>query len=325
MKRRRQLLLSATLVAMLGPRAGRAQAWPTRPIKVVVPFPPGGFSDIVTREVLARAKDHIDATFVIENKPGAGGNLGASAVAAAAPDGYTLVHGSLSTYALNAALYDKLGHDPQRDLVPVALTAMVPLVIVASPQLGVADLQAFVALLKASPGKYSYGSAGQGTASHIALHLLVEKTATKAEHILYKGTGAMLHDLLAGTVHFAAASPAVIKELVQARKLVALAAVSPARLRALPQVPTAAEAGLKDYEAYSWGCLFAPAATPPAVLDRLHTAIEKALNDPALKTRFEEQGSVPMTGYTRAAVGDYIRQEYARWVPYVKRMGLKVD
>lgn len=323
MKRREILLGSALTVLKIKP--AYTQTWPTKPIKVIVPFQPGGFSDIVVREVITRSKDYFDGTFVIENRPGAGGNLGSTAVAKATPDGHTLLHGSLSTYALNAALYEKLGHDPQRDLTPVALTAMVPFVLVINPKLNVSNFNSFINLLKTNPGKYSYGSAGQGTTSHIALHLLLEKTSTRAEHIPYKGTGAMLNDLLSGNINFAMASPAVIKELVISSKLIALMAVSPTRLRVLPQVPTSEEAGLKDYEAYSWGCLFAPAATPSVILDQLHTVFEKVLNNPNLILSFEMQGSVPMTGYTRASINSYIKKEYERWVPYVSKMGLKVE
>lgn len=305
-----------------------AQTWPVKqPIRIVVPFAAGGVTDIVTRQVAEQmARQLPGATFVVENKPGAGGNLGATQVAKSDPDGYTLLAGTLSTYALNAALYERLGHDPQKDLALVGLTALVPIVLVVNPALGVEDLKGFIALLKANPDKYNYGSAGNGTSSHIALHLLLSMTGTKATHVAYRGTAPALNDLLGNTVQFAVASPSVIQSFIANRKLIALAAVSPTRLRSLPQVPTMAEAGLKDFDAYSWNGLFAPAATPRPIIDRLHRATVQALSDATLAAKLEEQGTLPMTAYAEiASAENYVKSEYARWVPYVKRLGIKAD
>lgn len=328
MNSRRNFLaaLAASPLAAL-PGAAFAQAeWPARAVKVVVPFSAGGVTDLVTRIVADGMRKHLPgANLVIENKPGVGGNVGATAVATAAPDGYTLLAGTLSTYALNAGLYDNLGHDPRKDLIPVALTAMVPIVIVVNPALGVKDLKGFIALMKANPGKYNYGSAGNGTSSHIALHLLLQKTGTKAEHIPYKGTAQVITDLLANNVQFAVASPAVVQSYIRDGKLIAVAAVSPTRLAALPQVPTVAEAGLKDFDAYSWNGLFAPANTPMPIVEKLHAAVEATLKDPAVRAKLDQQGTLPMSGMSRAQINSHVLKEYERWVPFVKQMGVKVD
>lgn len=322
-----RFLAAAAMLAFLAPGAwAQAQAWPAKPVKIVVPFAAGGVTDIVTRLVAEEMRKRIPGiTTIIENKPGAGGNLGATAVAQSAPDGYTLLGGTLSTYALNAGLFDRMGHDPRKDLVPVALTAMVPIVIVVNPALGVKDLNGFIALLKANPDKFNYGSAGNGTSSHIALHLLLQQTGTQAQHVPYKGTGPVINELLANSVQFAVASPSVVQSFIKEGKLIALASVSPSRLHALPQVPTVAEAGLKDFNAYSWNGLFAPVGTPEPILEKLHGAVEAALKDPTLKAKLEEQGTLPMTGRSRADIASFLKKEYERWVPFVKKMGVKAE
>lgn len=310
------------------PVLSRAQgaAWPSKPVRVVVPFAPGGVTDIVTRIVADGLRKQIPGwTGVIDNKAGVGGNVGATAVAQAAPDGYTLLGGTLSTYALNAGLYDKLGHDPRKDLVPVALTAMVPIVIMVNPTLGVKDLKSFIALLKSKPGQLNYGSAGNGTSAHIALHMFLQQTGTSAQHIPYKGTAPVITDLIANNVQFTVASPSVVQGFIAEGKLTALAAISPTRLNALPQVPTVAEAGLSQFDAYSWNAMFAPAGTPEGIVRRLQTAVDAALRDPEVAGKLEQQGTVPMPGYNREQTAAFMAREYDRWVPFVRQMGVKPD
>ncbi|RMA59969.1 tripartite-type tricarboxylate transporter receptor subunit TctC [Acidovorax sp. 100] len=300
--------------------------WPTKPVKLIVPFTAGGVTDLVTRIVAEGMRKHMPgANFVVDNRPGVGGNLGASLVANGPPDGYTLVAGTLSTYALNAGLYSNLGHDPRKDLVAVGMMATAPFCIVVHPALGVRDLKSFIALLKANPGKYNFGSAGNGTSGHVALHLLLQKIGAQAQHIPYRGTSQLMTDLLANNVQFVVASPSVIQDHLKDGKLVALAAVSPTRMSVLPQVPTVAEAGLKDYDVYSWNCLFAPAKTPAAVVQRLHAAVAATLKDPSVRSRLEQQGTFPIDGLSLADTDRYVRKEYERWVPFVKQMGLKAE
>lgn len=319
-------LAAAPAATALGPAWAQSGTWPARPVRIVVPFAPGGVTDIVTRIVAEGLRKQIpNLTVAIENKAGVGGNTGATAVAQAAPDGYTLLGGTLSTYALNAGLYDKLGHDPRKDLVPVALTAMVPIVIVVNPSLGVRDLRSFIALLKSRPGQLNYGSAGNGTSAHIALHMFLQQTGTSAQHIPYKGTAPVITDLLANNVQFTVASPSVVQGFIAEGKLIALAAVSPNRLKSLPQVPTVGEAGLRQFDAYSWNGLFAPAGTPEAIVRRLHEAADAALKDPEISGKLDQQGTVPMPGYSSEQTLAFMTREYERWVPFIKQMGIKPD
>nr|WP_315594495.1 tripartite tricarboxylate transporter substrate binding protein [uncultured Cupriavidus sp.] len=328
MKATRRTILKAALAASSLPALqavsgiARAAQYPDRPIRLVAPFSAGGVTDLVTRIVAQQLNGILKTSVVVDNRPGAGGNIGSTFVAKSDADGYTLLAGSLSTYALNAGMTDRLGHNPLTDLVPVALTAMIPIVLVVPPSLGVKDLKGLIALLKANPNKYNYGSAGNGTSAHIALHMFLQRTGTQATHVPYKGTSQALIDLLAGTVSMAVASPSVVQGYVREGKLIAIAAVAPSRLKAMPEVPTMAEAGLPNFDVYSWNCIFAPAKTPPAILDQLHDAVEKAVSTPAVRATLEKEGTIPMIGYSRAATDKYVRDEYARWVPYVKKLGV---
>lgn len=328
MKTTRRTLLKAALASglipaqCLLPTFARAADYPNRPIRLVAPYAPGGVNDIVTRIVSQHLNAELKGSVVVENRPGAGGNIGATFVAKAPPDGYTLLAGSLSTYALNAGLSGNLGHDPLTDLAPVALTATIPFVLMVPPSLGVKDLKSLIALLKANPGKYNYGSAGNGTSAHVALHMFLQRTGTQATHVPYKGTSQVLIDLLAGTVSMAVASPSVVQAYVKDGKLIPIAAVSPTRLKAMPDVPTMAEAGLPNFDIYSWNCIFAPAKTPPAILDQIHAAIQRVISTPSVRAMLEREGILPVSGYSRAATEKYVREEYNRWVPYVRKLGV---
>ncbi|VCU71677.1 Tripartite tricarboxylate transporter family receptor [Pigmentiphaga humi] len=302
-----------------------AAAYPERPVRVIAPYAPGGTTDFITRLIAQNLQEELGQSFVVENKPGAGGNIGSNFVVNARPDGYTLLAGSLSTFALNAAVYQNLGHDPLTDLVPVAVTTVVPLVLVASPKLKVKDLKGLVALLKSHPGLYNYGSSGSGTSSHIAFELFLEQTGTQVVHVPYKGVSQALVDLLAGNISLLFASPSVVLEYLKDGRLVALAAISPNRLKALPNVPTAAEAGFPDFDAYSWNCLFAPKGTPAAATDTLFAAVQRILGKPAVIKQLEEQGMLPMLAKNREETVRYTRAEFARWVPFVKKMNIRLD
>lgn len=324
---RRQLLaaIPAATAALALPRAAFAAKYPDRPVRIVAPYAAGGTTDFITRLIATHLQRELGQTFIVDNKPGAGGNIGSNSVVKAPPDGYTLLAGSLSTFALNVAVQDNLGHDPLTDLIPVAMTTIVPGVVVVPTSLGVKDLRGLVALMKANPGKYNYGSAGNGTSSHIALSLLLAQTGTQATHVPYRGVSAALVDLLAGSIAILFTSPTTVLDYIKQGKLIALAAVSPTRLKVLPQVPTAAEAGFPKFEAYSWNCLFAPKGTPPQITEALFNAVAKVLKDPAVLDRFEEQGMLPVENQTPASVAKYTRSEFERWVPIVKKMNINAN
>ena len=313
-------MLPATYPALL-----LAAAYPERSVRIIAPYAAGGTTDFITRLIAQNLQEELGQSFVVENKPGAGGNIGTNQVVKSPADGYTLLAGSLSTFALNAAVYRNLGHDPLTDLVPVAVTTIVPLVMVVAPQMGVRDLKGLVALLKANPGKYNYGSSGSGTSSHIALEMFLEQTDTQAVHVPYKGVSQALVDLLANNISMLFASPSVVLEYLKTGRLVVLAAISPNRLKALPNVPTAAEAGFPAFDAYSWNCLFAPKNTPKAVTNTLFDAVQRILKKPAVIAQLEEQGMLPMLAQNPDATVQYTRTEFARWVPFVRKMNIRLD
>ncbi|HSV79001.1 MAG TPA: tripartite tricarboxylate transporter substrate binding protein [Ramlibacter sp.] len=325
---RRALLQAAALapLASLAPGVARAaDAWPAQPIKLVVPFPAGGNTDVIARILAKSMAADLGQPIVIDNKAGAGGNIGVDSVAKSTPDGYTLAYSTLSTYALNVGLYDKLAYDPLKDLAPVALTVEVPLVLVVPASSGVRTLPELLKRLKAAPGKYNYGSAGNGTSSHIACHLFTRMAGVDVQHIPYKGTTPAMTDLMAGTLAFGMDAPSVVAPLVKSGRLHALAVAVPKRMKALPDVPTFDEAGLKGYRAYSWNAIWAPAGTPAPILDRLNAAVNKAMADPANARQIEELGVVPYASMNRDQVEKFMKKEYETWVPLVRSMKVKLD
>ena len=325
---RRALLKAAALApfASLAPLAVQAQApWPRQPIRMVVPFPAGGNTDLVARIVAKSMAADLGQSIVIDNKPGAGGNIGVDNVAKAAPDGHTLAYSTLSTYALNVGLYNRLAFDPLKDLAPVALTVEVPLVLVVPASTGIRTLPELLKLLKSQPGKFNYGSAGNGTSSHIACHLFTRMADVDVQHIPYKGTTPAMTDLMAGLLTFGMDAPSVVAPLVQSGRLNAIAVAVPQRMKALPQVPTFDEAGLKGFRAYSWNAVWAPAGTPAEVLDRLNASVNKAMADKANAKQIEDAGVVAYPRMNRAEVEKFMRQEYDTWVPLVRSMKVTLD
>ncbi|WCM91870.1 tripartite tricarboxylate transporter substrate binding protein [Acidovorax sp. NCPPB 2350] len=316
---------AAAAGAALSPVLRAAPAYPDRPVKLVVPFSAGGTTDVVARLVAQRWEKHLGQPIVIDNKPGAGGNIGADSVAKAPGDGYTLLYGTVSNFALNIGLYKKLPLSPLTDLAPIGMVVQVPIVLVISPSMGVKDFAGFIQLLKNNPGKYSYGSAGNGSSAHIACHLLLRQTGTQAEHIPYKGNQQAVNDIMAGSIAFGVSSVPAAAELIAAGKLVPIAAIATKRLTAFPQLPTTAELGLKNYDAYAWNAVAAPAKTPPTILDQLNSSLNKALQEPDLSGRLELQGVVPLPGYSRKATGDYFKAEADKWIPIVRSSGAQVD
>ncbi|MCC7283879.1 MAG: tripartite tricarboxylate transporter substrate binding protein [Acetobacteraceae bacterium] len=327
--RRTILVAGLTLPGLTLPLAARSQptpsAWPERPIRMLVPFAAGGGTDISTRIIAPKLSDLLGQPVIVENRPGAGGTLGTAEIAKAPPDGSAFLMATLSTVGLAVGLYRSLPYDPERDLIAVHPTVLVPIALVVHPALGVRTVPEFVALLKANPGKYSFGSAGNGTSGHIAGAAFLNLTGTEALHVPYRGSGPVFNDLLAGTVHFTFDITGLIKPHHAAGTLRALGIATPERSPELPDVPTFIEQGLPEYRAYSWYGVFAPKATPAPIVARMAGAIETALADTAVSQRLVEQGLVPMRDFTPARFQQFLADELAYWVPIVRATGAKVD
>ena len=326
--RRRHLIVSSAAAALC-PTALWAQAgWPTKPVRIVVPFTAGGTTDILARALAPELGKAFGQTFIVDNKPGAGGNLGADAIAKSAPDGYNLLMGTVGTHAINASLYPKMSFDPVRDFAPISLVAGVPNVLVMNPAKAeanhinsVADL---IRYAKANPGKLNMASSGNGTSIHLSGELFKSMTGTYMLHFPYRGSGPALLDLIGGTMDLMFDNLPSALPQIKAGKLKALAVTSATRSAAVPDLPTIAEAGVKGFEASSWFGLLAPAGTPADIVNRIQQETAKALQSPALKERLLSQGAIP-SGNTPAEFTKFIAAETAKWAQVVKTSGAKVD
>lgn len=325
--RRRSVAAWALLVAATPLWA--QTAWPARPVKIVVPFAPGGTTDILARAVAPELSKAFGQQFVVENRAGAGGNLGAEAVAKSAGDGYTLLMGTVGTHGINRALYSKLPYDPFKDFVPVTLVAGVPNVMVVNADKAAANkintVKDFIQYAKANPGKLNMSSSGNGTSIHLAGELFKSMTGTFMTHIPYRGSGPALLDLAAGNMDVMFDNLPSAMQLIKSGKLKALAVTSGQRSSAMPDLPTIEEAaGLKGYEASSWFGLLAPAGTPPEIVNRIQQEVAKSLNSPAIKEKLQAQGAIP-SGNTPAQFAALIEAEHKKWAAVVKASGAKVD
>lgn len=317
-------LAGATLLAVGSVTAQAQAAYPNQPIKVIVPFPPGGGTDVVTRLLVDKMRESTGWTFVVDNKAGAGGNIGLDAVAKSKPDGYTIGMGQTANLAINPALYAKMPYDATKDLLPVALVAGQPVVLVvnaASRFKTVADL---VSAAKAKPGSLSMASAGNGTVGHLSGELWTKQAGIKIVHVPYKGAGPAATDLLGGQVDFYFATPQTVVPFVKAGKLRALAVSSTKRLPVLPDVPTVSESGRKGFDTSDWKLLVAPAGTPADIVKRLNAEVEKAMSRPATLAQLLAEGSVPMGGAPQD-VAAFLKAEQQRWGAVVRENAVKVD
>ena len=324
--RRRELLIASS--ALLAPRVFAQGAWPNKPVRIVVPFAPGGTTDILARALAPELGKAFGQTFIIDNKPGAGGNVGSDMVAKAPPDGYTLLMGTVGTHAINAALYPKLPFDPVKDFAPVTLVAGVPNVLVMNPAKAesakinsVADLIRFA---KANPGKLNMASSGNGTSIHLSGELFKSMTGTYMVHFPYRGSGPALLDLVGGTMDLMFDNLPSALPQIKAGKLKALAVTSAQRSAAVPELPTIAEAGVKGFDASSWFGLLAPAGTPADIVNRIQQETAKSFESPAFKERLLSQGAIP-SGNTPAEFAKFIAAESKKWAQVVKASGAKVD
>jgi tripartite-type tricarboxylate transporter receptor subunit TctC len=316
-----------TLLASLALAATTAfaQSYPTKPVKLIVPFPPGGAVDVYARTVQPALAEQLGQTIVIENKTGASGMIGADSVAKAAPDGYTVLVGNVATLAMNVGIYKKMPYDPVKEFAPVMQTVMVNYALVVHPSVPAKDVKELVAYAKANPGKLSYGSSGSGSAQHMAAELFKAATGTDITHIPYKGTGALVGDLVAGHVSMAIADQASMMPQVKAGKLRALAVGGLKRSPEYPDIPTIAESGnLPGFEAVAWQGIAVPAATPPAIVKRLNEAFLKAQAAPGMKEKLIAAGLTPVGGAPEE-FGTYIKSEIAKWSKVAKDIGATVD
>ena len=309
--------------------AGAAQAddkYPSKPVRIVVSFSAGGPTDIVARVIGARIGELLGQQFVIENRTGAGGNIGADAVAKSAPDGYTLLMATVSTHAINPGLYPKMPYDPVRDFAAVSQVGVTPCLLVTHPSIPATDVKSLVALIGANPGKYTFGSSGVGS----ILHLCGEQFKAAAGglhmlHVPYRGSAPMMADLIAGQISMAFdATPSAMPQ-VQTGAIRAIGAGMATRMRQKPELPTLQEQGIKGYECYTWNAILAPAKTPAAIVARLGEAINTALADPAVFKRLQEVGVDPTPGGTPEKLGEFIKAELAKWAPIIKASGAQVD
>ncbi len=300
-----------------------AQTWPAKPVKVVVAFTAGGTTDILARSVGQQLGDKLKQQFVIENKPGAGGNTGTESVVRAAPDGYTLLVGSVGPIAVNPTLYPKLAYNPLTELVPIAQIADVPNVLVVHPSVPAKTFDEFLAYAKANPGKLNCSSTGIGTSSHLSCFLLAKRASFDAVHVPYKGADA-LRDLIAGRVQFMFATIPSVKPHIDAGTLRAVAVSSLKRSRSLPDVPTVAERGFPGFEAGSWFGYFAPKGTPAEVVATLNKAVNEIVDIPAMQAALIKEGADPAGG-TPQQFGAFVQREYEKWRVVVKESGATAE
>ncbi|MFC3124217.1 tripartite tricarboxylate transporter substrate binding protein [Pseudoroseomonas globiformis] len=317
-----------TLLAAVAawPAAGAALAqpvWPTRTLRMVVPFPPGGPTDIVARVLAERMGRELGQAVVVENRAGANGSIGNEAVARAEPDGHTVLYNT-SSIALAPALYKHLPYDVLRDLAPVSQTASIPLVLAVTPSLPVRDLGGFVAYLRDRPGALSYGSAGSGNVTHLAAYFLLRSQGLEAVHVPYRGSAPALVDAVAGQVQFLTDTVNSALPLIREGRLRALAVTSRQRIAPLPGVPTVAEALIPDFEVGAWQGMMVPAGTPGPVVRRLHDAVLKALADNDVRAKLAEQGTEPI-GTSPEEYGRILRAEMERWGRVIAESGVKLD
>jgi len=298
-------------------------AWPSRPVRFILPFPPGGGTDILGRLIAERLSAGLGQPVVTENRGGAGGNVGAEAAARSSPDGYTLVLVAPSL-AISPTLYSKINYDPVKDFAPVSLVATVPNVMITQASAPVQNLQEFIAYAKAKPGALNFGSGGAGTSNHLAGELFNIVTGAKLVHIPYKGVNLAMQDVLAGNVHLVFIGIPAAAPHIKAGKLRALALVAPQRSSALPEVPTVAEAGLRDFEVTTWYGVLAPAGTPRNVVTRLNAELGRIMHSPELKEKLAATGTEPLTS-TPEEFADYIKREIAKWGEVVRKAGVKAD
>jgi tripartite-type tricarboxylate transporter receptor subunit TctC len=312
--------------ALAGSAAQAEDAYPSKPVHMVVPFSAGGPTDIVARIMGAKMSDLLQQQFVEENRTGAGGNIGADAVAKASPDGYTLLMATVSTHAINPGLYKQIPYDPIRDFVAIGRVGVTPTLFAVNPSLPATDAKSLIALVRKNPGKFTFGSSGVGS----ILHLCGEEFKTLAGglnivHVPYRGSAPMDTDLVGGHISMAFDAAPTAMPLAKAGAIRAIGAGMATRMRAMPELPTLQEQGLKGFECYTWNAILAPAGTPRPIVVRLNEAINTALADPAVFDSLQKAGIDPTPGSTPAQAADFVKAELAKWTPIIKASDAHID
>jgi tripartite-type tricarboxylate transporter receptor subunit TctC len=316
--------LALGVLLLIGAAVTAQTTYPTRPVTLVVAFTPGGPSDVLSRIVGRKLEQILGQPFVIDNRPGAGGNIAAEMVAHAAPDGHTLLMGNNSILATNAALYKKINFDPEKDFAPISLIGSQANILVVNPNVPAKTMDELIALARAQPGKLNFASSGHGAAAHLAGELFKTEAKVQIAHVPYKGAAPALQDVVAGHVHMMFATAASVVPLIREGKVRALAVTTIRRTAVLPEVATIDELGLKGFEATTWHGLVAPARTPKPVMDRLHQASVEALNDAGVRKSLTDLG-VDIVGNTPAEFEAYVRTEIPKWTAIVKASGATLD
>jgi len=322
LNRRRMIQAIGLAVAMSG-GAAMAQAWPSKPVSLIVPFPPGGTTDVLARALADKLTQSLGQTVIVESKPGAGATIGADFVAKAKPDGYTLLVGAVH-HTIASSVYKKLPYDFQKDLAPITTIALVPNVLVVNANTPAKNVAELVALVKAKPGQYNYGSNGNGTAQHLIGTQFQNLTGTDLVHVPYKGSGPLATDLLGGQINMSFDTVTPVLQHIKSGKLRALAVTTAKRSSALPEVPTLEEAGLKGFDIGTWFGVLAPAATPKDVLARLNAEMVKAIQSPDFRKRMEEIGAEPI-GNSAEQMAAQIKGETEKFAKLVKDAKVTIE
>lgn len=314
----------AAIVVGLCPASSWAQAYPTKPIRLVAPSTPGDAPDVIARMVADKLSTALGQTVVVENRPGAGGVVGSEAVAKSAPDGYTLIMGNAGSHGINAAVYSKLPYDIQRDFVPVSQVAVAPNVMVINPDVPAKTVAEFIAYAKSQPGKLSYASGGNGSSAHMSMELFKAMAGVDLTHVPYKGSSPALTDVAGGQVAAFIGNMPPTVPLIKAGKLRPLAVTTTKRSALMPELPTIAEAGLPGYETVAWFGVFAPAGTPPDVVNKLSAEIGKIARSPEMREKLVAMGAEPVGG-TPEEFKAVVDRDIAKWKPLAQKVGIKVD
>lgn len=322
--RRREFVIwpmAAGAASLLASPGARAQSYPSRPIRLVVPFPPGGPTDIVARPMAQMLGEALHGRVIVDNRGGAGGSIGAAMVASSPPDGYTLLMGTVGTTAINPALYRKLAYDPVNDLTPLCTVASAPLAIVVNPAAGISSLSDLVARAKADPGSVSFGSAGSGTPGHLAGAMFASAAGIRLMHVAYKGSAPAVSDLIGGQIPLMFDPLQSVLPHLRAGKLRVLAVTSRQRVAVLPEAPTVAESGYPDFEWIAWWAMYAPAKLPPDITRRLASEAERIVRSPEFERSLGNLGVTPMS----VPLAEFQESEIAKWSAAVRTVGITVD
>jgi tripartite-type tricarboxylate transporter receptor subunit TctC len=319
-------MLAGIVAALALASAQAEEAYPARPVRMIIPFAAGGPTDIVGRVMGTKMGELLGQTFLVENRTGAGGNIGADVVSKSAADGYTLLMATVSTHAINPGLYKKMPYDPIRDFTPLGRVGVTPTLLGVTNDLPATDLKSLIALIKDNPGKYTFGSSGVGS----ILHLCGEEFRSMAgglvmTHVPYRGSAPMDVDLVGGQISLAFDATPTAMPLAKAGKIRAIGAGMKKRIGGLPDLPTLDELGLKGYECYTWNVILAPAGTPQPVVDKLNKAINEALADPKVINALQVAGIDPTPGSTPQQSADFIKTELAKWAPIIAASGAHID